>query len=446
VRVVSRAALDGRPLPRFGEPQLLVDAAGRGHLARLACAWDPNSFGNTAPSAFVGPNAGLYRTIQYNNKNGIGSNALREPLADVIAAINALVAENPLYLKSLNGAATDAEMVALFDTLRPWDDKLVGAHAGAVYVLVYRHPKITVSRLEGQLAAAEFDCVGMGAIRDSLAAQLMARGGADVAVVTNAGETTDGGRPALHVGDKTGGNALPRALSVAFNELEPGSVTAARSIRTAWTSAGCGLDANAACQRRMLVEALLDVFLHTQQGPSDALRAKAGGGVARTKGVHLVGSNFISGGASVGDPLRAASRMQSGAQGGQLLSALIRDPFNTVAVYFLVDRLGALDPPVARDAALAMTAKAAYAKYVGSLAKTFEARRAQFRAAGASADDMEELEAVLVKVSRQNAEAGEAGRPLRRARPTRPSSLRALHHGGAPRRGTLRERALGLFL
>jgi lipoprotein-releasing system permease protein len=82
-------------------------------------------------------------------------------------------------------------------------------------------------------------------------------------------------------------------------------------------------------------------------------------------------------------PYEIESWMQTNSQ---LLSALIRDPFNTVAVYFLVDRLGALDPPVARDAALAMTAKAAYAKYVGSLAKTFEARRAQFRAAGASAD------------------------------------------------------------
>jgi hypothetical protein len=61
----------------------------------------------------------------------------------------------------------------------------------------------------------------------------------------------------------------------------------------------------------------------TQQAPADASRDA--GDIARTDGVFVLGTNFISGGASVGDPLRAASRMQVGAQGNLRLSDLYTD-------------------------------------------------------------------------------------------------------------------------
>ena len=118
------------------------------------------------------------------------------------------------------------------------------------------------------------------------------------------------------------------------------------------------MDDGEAAVARMAHEALLDIFLHPQQAPADVARGRGAIALAAGGGVVALGSNVISGGASVGDPLRAFSRLQAGAQGHRTLGEL-RDasPHNVVAVEFAVDRLAALD--VGREVALGMRAKAA---------------------------------------------------------------------------------------
>ena len=414
VRIESRVGL-----PRFGEPQLLVEADGRCNLVRLARVWDPHSFGNAPPSAFIGKNKDLYETVRRAAIGGTGSNVLHETLVDTLRSIDAIVAEEPLFRKTIAGTATIDDWLGLAAHIRVWDRKLTGANAGANYVMINTHPTITVDRLAPELKKSSYNVTGMDSIREALKARRAEGGGADVVVAPNSGETTDGHRVELHVGDKAGGNALARALARAYNKLEPGSVTVERSVRTAWTSAGSGLDAVAAGKERMRCEPLLDAFMHTQQAPADAGRAD--GRIAHTKGVFVLGTNFISGGSSVGDPLRAASRLQAGEQGHQLLSTLFADPYNIVAVYFLIDRLGALTPPIARAKVLELTAKQAYAKYVGSLSKSFEERRKQFRAAGATDDEMADLEVALQKISDANSDAGASTRSPPPPTPATPS-------------------------
>jgi hypothetical protein len=259
---------------------------------------------------------------------------------------------------------------------------------------------VTVDELLKELtrrrAGVKYSAMGMAAIISALRAHEAAgRGGAFVDAV-NSGETTVDGRPLLHVEDKAGGNSLPRAIGRAFNQIRAESVSRC-SVRLAWTSDGAGLTVAQATVARSINEALLGIFLHTQQTQADDARetsaaaqgsASAGASASSSSSSSAtnapvlrcqqncvtIGLNFISCGRSVGDPRRAAATMQAGAQGNTTLAALRADPSNIVAVEFLVDRLHR-QSGIGRGVVLALLANDAYSQYcsyVGKLGDLYE--------------------------------------------------------------------------
>ncbi|GMI37380.1 hypothetical protein TrCOL_g12205 [Triparma columacea] len=248
------------------------------------------------------------------------------------------------------------------DKMPVWKKNLQNCNAGANYILFYSNALVTVNTLLQELRKKEYNCTGMKYIRESLKKRVNAGGAADIVVAVNSGETTKGERPGDHIDNKRSGNPLPRLLALAFNKLESGSVTMENSVRTGWTSEKCTLDSVEAAKKRLLVEALFNILLGTQQAPSDEWRKDH----ERVVGVFVLGTNVISGGASERDPLRAASQMQSGEQGEMTLLELRTKPHLVVAVEYLIDRLGTLNvlTQVTREDALKMTAKQAYSTYM----------------------------------------------------------------------------------
>ena len=255
------------------------------------------------------------------------------------------------------------------DKMPVWKKNLQNCNAGANYILFYSNTSVTVEVLLNELSKETYNCVGMKYIRQSLKKRVNAGGAADIVVAVNSGETTKGERPGDHIDNKRSGNPLPRLLALAFNKLESGSVTMENSVRTGWTSEKCTLDSVDAAKKRLLVEALFNILLGTQQAPSDKWRKDH----ERVEGVFVLGTNVISGGASERDPLRAASQMQSGEQGEMTLLELRTKPHLVVAVEYLIDRLGTLNvlTQVTREDALKMTAKQAYSTYMQENGKLY---------------------------------------------------------------------------
>ncbi|GMI33276.1 hypothetical protein TrCOL_g9450, partial [Triparma columacea] len=347
--------------PRYGEVHELVDTEGKCNLLNRSREWDPNSFGNAKDLK------GVQLLVQEAAKNGLGSNVLFCPAKDVTECLAELIGTQPLFEKTLEGIATAEEWGKIMDKMPVWKKNLQNCNAGANYILFYSNTSVTVEVLLNELSKETYNCVGMKYIRQSLKKRVNAGGAADIVVAVNSGETTKGERPGDHIDNKRSGNPLPRLLALAFNKLESGSVTMENSVRTGWTSEKCTLDSVEAAKKRLLVEALFNILLGTQQAPSDEWRKDH----ERVEGVFVLGTNVISGGASERDPLRAASQMQSGEQGEMTLSELRTKPHLVVAVEYLIDRLGTLNvlTQVTREDALKMTAKQAYSTYCGENGK-----------------------------------------------------------------------------
>ena len=348
--------------PRYREVHELVDAKGKCNLFNLTREWDSNSFGNAKDLE------GVQLLVQEAAKNGLGANVLFCPAKDVFECLAELIATQPLLKRTLKGIATAEEWVEIKANMQVWEKNLQNCNAGANYILFYSNTSVTVEVLFDELSKETYNCVGMNNIRQSLEKRLNAGGDKDIVVAVNSGETTKGERPGDHIDNKMSGNPLARLVALAFNTLQPESVTMENSVRTGWTSKECNLNSVDAAKKRLLVEALFNILLGTQQAPSDEWHKEV-----RAKGVFVLGTNVISGGASERDPLRAASQMQSGEQGEMTLSELRIKPHLVVAVEYLIDRLGTLKvlTPVTREDALKMTAKQAYSMYMQENGKLY---------------------------------------------------------------------------
>jgi hypothetical protein len=360
LRVVSLEVREGQL--HFGVPTVLVDKNGC-HLARISAERNPESFGNATGLK------GLAERVQAAAKgDGEGSNILRDPCKLVLENLESVTKNFPEVVAMFEGTASAETRRAFFGGMGLWEDTVTSElPGGANYLLSFfaGGARITVRQLFDELTGpreASYNVLGMDSDISTLKKHIDLGHGAWLVDVVNSGEATLRIRPFQHVLDTKKGNPLPRALARAFNAIEPGCVTS-KCIFAPWTSEGSGLTAREALETRMSLEALFNILLHTQEGPASRASVKFTGKLAAV-GIVSLGSNFISGGWSVGNPLKMVRALGSGSSGHLTLAAhLAADlAYNIIPVDFFADRLGRAHG-YTRDHVLSMTAKAALAEY-----------------------------------------------------------------------------------